>query len=352
VQSITIPNTQFANPGAGTPSISALPLALHASPVDFKTPYNTEWDLDIQHELRRNLVIDVGYYGSKGTHLLGIADINMPQPGVAFADGITTGNGLNQIRPFLGYGPINTLLTGFDSNYNALQATANWHFGKNSLVGVAYTWSKALTDAQTDRNSAPQNVYNIAAEYGPSQLDRRQVLTANYIYDLPFFGNRHDVLGYVAGGWELSGLVTANSGLPLTAFTTGVDPGGLGVALAAEAASGRPDLIGNPNDAPKTLLQWFNTAAFAAVPAGQHRPGNEGRGTIVGPGFSRWDVALMKNIPVHGEAMHFQFRAEAFNVFNHTNFNTVGTTLGLSSFGQVTSTRDPRIMQVALKFYF
>jgi len=348
VQSVTIANTQFSNPAAVAPTISALPLSLRGSPVNFKTPYNTEWDLDIQHEVRRNLVVDVGYYGSKGTHLLGIADINQPLPGAAAA----VGGVLNRVRPFLGYGPINQVDTRFDSNYNALQAAANWRFGKNSLIGLAYTWSHALTDAQSDRSSAAENAYNPAAEYGPSQLDRRQVFTANYVYDLPFFGNRHDVVGYTLGGWELSGLVTANSGLPLTAFTTGVDPAEQGVALAASAASGRPDQISNPNSgAPHSFTQWFNTAAFAFVPAGQLRPGTAGRGTILGPGFQRWDVALMKNIPVH-EDMRFQFRAEAFNIFNHTNFNTVGTTFNTGNFGQVTGARDPRIMQVALKFYF
>jgi hypothetical protein len=346
VQSISISNTQFSNPAAVAPNISALPLSLRGSPVDFKTPYNQEWDLDIQHELRKNLVVDVGYYGAKGTHLLGIADINQPKPGAA-----TTAAGINAVRPFVGYGPINAIFTGFGSNYNSLQASANWRFSGSSLIGLSYTWSKALTDAQTDRSSAPENVYNIAAEYGPSQLDRRQVFTANYVYDLPFFKNRHDALGYVAGGWEISGLMTANTGLPLTVTTSGLDPAFQGVNLSTSAASGRPDLIGNPNNGPQTFTQWFNTAAFAPVPTGQVRPGNAGRGVVVGPGFQRWDVALMKNIAVR-EDMHFQFRAEAFNVFNHTNFNTVGTTFGTSTFGKVTGVRDPRIMQVALKFYF
>jgi hypothetical protein len=124
------------------------------------------------------------------------------------------------------------------------------------------------------------------------------------------------------------------------------------VQLSTSAASLRPDQVGDPNaGAPHSFTQWFNTAAFLDVPAGQARPGNAGRGVILGPGYQRWDVALMKNLPVH-EAMRFQFRAEAFNVFNHTNFNTVSTTLGSGLYGTVTGVRDPRIMQVALKFYF
>jgi hypothetical protein len=354
VQNISILNAPFDNPASVAPTVP-IP-SLRASPVSFKTPYNQELSLDIQHELLRNFVLDIGYYGSKGTHLLGIADINQPLPGAYVAAGLSplaSENVLNLIRPFKGYGPINQIGTRFDSNYNSLQAAAQWKLSHNSLLAFAYTWSHALTDAQTDRSSAAQNTYDPRSEYGASQLDRRHVFTANYIYDLPFFRNRHDVLAYTLGGWEVSGLVTANSGLPLTPFTTsGADPAGQGVQLSTSAASLRPDQIGDPNaGAPHSFTQWFNTAAFADVPAGQARPGNAGRGVILGPGYQRWDVALMKNIPVH-EEMHFQFRAEAFNVFNHTNFNTVSTTLGSGLYGTVTGVRDPRIMQVALKFYF
>ncbi|HWX54020.1 MAG TPA: TonB-dependent receptor [Verrucomicrobiae bacterium] len=356
VQNVSILNTQFATPAAVAPTLSLLPPSLRASPVSFQTPYNQEWNLDIQREINHNVLVDVGYYGSKATHLLGVADINQPLPGAYITAGLGTPTNeakLNRIRPFLGYGPINQIATRFDSNYNSLQMAGRWQFTHNSMVSVSYTWSHALTDAQSDRSSAAQNSYNVSGEYGPSALDRRHVFSANYIYEMPFFRKRQDALGQVLGGWELSGLVTANTGLPLTALTTSsADPAGQGTALSTSAASLRPDQIGNPNAGGLTsFTQWFNTAAFANVPAGQFRPGNAGRGTILGPGYQRWDVALLKNFPVR-EGMRFQFRAEAFNVFNHTNFNTVGTTFGSSTFGKITGTRDPRIMQVALKFYF
>jgi len=360
VQSVSIPNTPFDNPGAVAASVSAAPRNLRGSPLHFKTPYNQQFSLDIQHELVRNFVVDVGYYGSKGTHLLGIADINQPKPGAYVAAGLGTPlpneTVLNRIRPFLGYGPINQLDTRFDSNYHSLQAGARWQLKGNSLIGLNYTWSHALTDAQTDRSSAAQNTYNAYAEYGPSQLDRRHVFTANYIYDLPFFRTRHDVLGYTLGNWELSGIVAFNTGLPITATTaSGADPAGQGVQLSTSAAGLRPDQISNPNSGPRTFLQWFNVGAFADVPAGQFRPGTEKPGAIRGPGYQRWDVALMKNIPIR-EDMRFQFRAEAFNIFNHTNFDTVNrvfdSTNPNNGFGQIASTRAPRIMQLALKLYF
>jgi hypothetical protein len=160
--------------------------------------------------------------------------------------------------------------------------------------------------------------------------------------------------GHVLGGWEFSGIVAANSGLPLTATDTSsvLDPLGQGVHVGASVASLRPDLVGDPNSgAPNTRLQWFNTSAFQSVPAGQVRAGDEHRGAIIGPGFYRIDLSLFKNFKIT-ERFSTQFRAEAFNVTNHTNFDTVNTSTGSAAFGQVTATRDPRIMQLALKLYF
>jgi hypothetical protein len=118
----------------------------------------------------------------------------------------------------------------------------------------------------------------------------------------------------------------------------------------------RPDHICDANaGAPHILGQWFNTSCFADVPRGQVRPGNSTRYPIRGPGFQRWDMSVLKNFPVT-ERIRVQFRAEFFNIFNHTNFQgvaaTLGTTTGASAFGRITSTRDPRIIQLGLKLYF
>jgi len=228
-------------------------------------------------------------------------------------------------------------------------------FRGSSLVNLSYTWSHALTDMQTDRSTAPQNTYCSRCEYGPAQIDRRHVLTANWVYDLPFFVSQQGFIGHVLGGWEYSGIASAASGLPLTVTGgSSIDPAGQGVKLAASVSGYRPDLTGDPNaGAPHTFNQWFNTAAFADVPAGQFRPGNERRGAVTGPGYYKFDMSLFKNIKFT-ESTSLQFRAEAFNVFNHTNFQGVNTSFvpGSTVFGKVNSTRDPRIMQLALKFYF
>jgi hypothetical protein len=219
---------------------------------------------------------------------------------------------------------------------------------------VAYTFSRNLTDAQTDRNSAPQNVYDIASEYGRAAFDREHIFTVNYVYELPFFRDQKGLTGRLLGGWQFSGITTYASGVPFTAATTGVDPAGLGLLTGGSASTGsaRPDMIANPNDgAPHTIAQWFNTNAFALVPTGTIRPGNSSRGSILGPGYGRWDLALARVIKIN-EGLKLQLRGEMFNMFNHTNPLNINTLFGDPQYGQVTSTRDPRLVQIGLKLNF
>jgi len=179
------------------------------------------------------------------------------------------------------------------------------------------------------------------------------VLTVSYIYELPFYRGQQGFAGHLLGGWELSGIVYANSGLPLT-VTGGrsIDPAGLGLLDGNSFAGRRPNQISNPNSgAPHTFDEWFNIAAFANPPNAAGPPGDAPRGSVRGPGLQRWDVSLFKNTKV-GEHVSTQFRAEAFNIFNHTNFDGVRTTLQSGTFGRIISTRDPRILQLALKVYF
>jgi hypothetical protein len=179
------------------------------------------------------------------------------------------------------------------------------------------------------------------------------------------------------GGWEISGVYALNSGLPLTATMSGggtvfygtqanasgpasgglaTDAAGLGI-LGPSVQGLRPDMIANPNNGNANLqihnrLNWFNRTAFAAPPVNSYRVGNEKRGVIEGPGFNHLDVGLFRNFKIY-EGLVFQLRGEAYNVLNHTNWQAVGTTATTaSSFGQVTSTRDPRILQVAGKLTF
>ena len=360
ISSINISNTRLDNPGSGVPNVSAAPLSLRGTPYDTNTPYVQQWSLDVQRELLKGLVLDVGYFGSKGTHLLGIVDLNLIAPGVAQAAGLVkpgeqvtsaTTPKLNAVRPYKGYVAINAPQNWFNSNYHSLQVAMEKRFSSGSLIKAAYTWAHNLTDNQSDRSNAPQNPYNFKADYGPASLDRRHVLTVSYVYELPWLRKQEGLAGRVFGGWQLSGITTYAAGTPLTVTTTGIDPAALGF-LGPSASGPRPDLIGDPNSgAPHTIAQWFNTSAFAEVPTGVTRPGNAGRGVVLGPGYGRWDLTLGKNVKIR-ETIKLQFRAEMFNIFNHTNPSSVNTTRTSTLFGQVTGTRDPRLVQLGLKFYF
>lgn len=362
----SIVSAPFTNPSGGNLNISANPPAFGGAGsaafigLPWHTPYTQQWSLDIQHQLKKDMMLDVGYYGNNSHHLLGVVDINQVMPGVGAANGLDPATftssarelPLNQFRPFLGYGAISGIENEFNSNYHSLQAQFQKRWGASSLFVFNYTWSHNLTNNPSDRSNAPQNTYDIAAEYGPSALDRRQNITASYVYDLPWYRSQAGYAGHILGGWEVSGLVYYYTGTPLTVTTSNTDPAGLGL-LGASASSARPDIIGDPNKgAPHTVAEFFNTSAFTPNLQTSNRPGNSGRGVVTGPSFQRWDLSLFKNTKLRGESTYLQFRAEAFNVFNHTNFNAVGTNITLSTFGKVTSANDPRILQLGLKLYF
>jgi hypothetical protein len=359
----SIANTRLDNPSAGSPVVSLSPPTLRGWDPAYKDPYIQQWDLEIQRHLPGDTLVSVAYVGTKGTHLTGIIDINQVPPGAAAAAGLVPAGGyinaairprLNALRPYPGYNAINMINSGFDSNYNGLQTGLTKRFGSTGgEVNVAYTFSKSITDNASDRSNAPQNTYNIKGDRGLAVLDRRHVFTASYVYPLPFLRNAHNLLGQVAGGWELSGIVTYNTGLPLTVNdATGVDPGGLGSANnPTSSSSPRPDQIGNPNAGPRTIAQWFNTAAFAEVPVGANRPGNTGRFTVEGPPITRWDFSVFKEFAVR-ERAKLQLRGESFNVLNHTNFMPPNVSFGNVNFGKITTARDPRQIQIGAKLLF
>ena len=361
-------------------SASTIPPSLWTTDPHWHTPYSQQWNLDVQQSMGRGWLFDIGYVGNKGTHLVGVIDINQVGPGAALAAGIvvpgqilgcnatnsnfgscstsTAARLLNRIRPFVGYGTIGQISPRFYSNYNSLQVSAEKRFSDNSTVNLFYTWSHALTDNQSDRSSGIQNSSCPVCDYGRASLDRRHVFTGNYVYELPWRRSQQGLAGHLLGGYEFSGILTINSGLPFTVFTARGqgDPAAVGVNTSGAPNNGsvatpRPNQVGNPNNGPKTFDQFFNIAAFAPVTVAG-ASGNERRGAVNGPGLWRYDMALLKNTRIR-ESMNLQFRAEAFNLFNHTNFQTVGTTLTTTStFGHVTAVRDPRILQLALKLAF
>lgn len=355
-------------------------LSVRALEPEWKDPYMQQWSFDVQHQFGKTgkTLLDIGYYGSKGTHLIGTFELNEVPPGKALTTLCATGTSttptipcqnagaaftstansaiLDQIRPYRGYRSIAIITPQFNSNYHSLQVSAVQRFTGTSQVQLAYTWSKNLTDNQTDRSTAPENSYNIGVDRGRATLDRRHILVVNYIYELPFFRKQKDFAGKVLGGWQASGIAVYNTGLPFTPATSSFDAGGLG-NVPALVAGNRPNVLCDPNaNAPHDRLKFFNTACFQLNPTTTtsgvlNVVGNGGRGIINGPSTTRFDFTMTKIIRF-GETVQLQLRGEAFNILNHTNFQTIITNVTAGNYGQVTVVRDPRSIQLGAKIIF
>jgi hypothetical protein len=338
------------------PSFFPFPLPDSALAVqrDLRTAYMQHWNLNLQHELGRNSVLEVGYVGSKGTKLLTARDINQPRPSVLPP-------GLPFVpRPNPRFDDIDLLESRANSNYHSLQARFQQRFSKGLAALVSYTWSKSIDDASNFFSSAgdpnfPQNSSNLRAERGRSNFDVRHRLSASYSYDLPFGKGRQFLAdegwaSTILSGWQTFGVVTVQSGRPFTvALLSELDNSGTGRSILGFGANDRPNVVGNPNVANRSAGQWFNQSAFAFPVPGTF--GNAGRNILEGPGYTNVNVSLVKNTAL-SERFNLQLRAEVFNLFNHPNLNLPDNFLGSPTFGQITSARDPRHIQFGVKLLF
>lgn len=362
----------FDLPLGGTAGAAPVgPVALTSTGLpSFKVPSYLDYNLSVQHEIMPNTVLEVGYVGTKGTHLLG--DIDLNQPTVAARVAAVPGTDVNAIRPSLGYGAINDRATVYTSNYNSLQVSLNRRFSKGLTLELGYTWSKLLTTNPYDRGLSAYDTYDLKQSYGPSVLNTPQMLVVSYVYDLPFYKDHRGIAGQVLGGWEFSGITTIQSGqsqimtqsndpwalvtqatstisctITVTNTSCPTYPGGLGMTRPGDTVYIRPDQVGDPNG-PKTAAEFFNTAAF--VPAVGHF-GSSRPGAILGPGIQVWDMSLIKNIKF-AERVGLQLRLETFNTFNHGNPSSIDTNVNDGAFGTVTGWHDPRNVQIGAKFHF
>jgi hypothetical protein len=306
---------------------------------NYKNTYVQSWNLNIQRELLTNVVVMAGYFGSKGTHLRISRNINQP---------------INGVRPFAQLSASSSILPGAplgnitqvegtgNSSYNALWISANKRLSRGLQLNGSYTWSKSI-----DYNSLTspitvtvQNSYDLRGDRGLSDFDARQRLALYGIYELPFKRNQ------LVEGWQLAAIVQVQSGNPVNIITSNATVNGVANTL-------RPDVNG-PVQTIGSVDRWFDTSAFTAVA----RFGNLGRNVIIGPAFSNVDFSVTKNTKLT-EATSLQFRAEAFDVFNHPSLGQPGRIVGTAGFGRITNTRFPtgdsgssRQLQFALKLLF
>lgn len=363
VQTSTINNTSFDNPLQGTSTISLAPNRIVSTGTPtFKVPSYEDYNLSLQQEVTPSTVFEISYVGSSGRHLLGEVDLNQPTLNARAANASAN---VNAVRPYLGYSYFQARIPAFTSTYNSLQVSLNHRVTRGLTLGLAYTWSRNLSDQSNDRGTANTDTYDPKLDYGPTTLNTPNIFIANYVYQLPFFAQEHGIVGHTLGGWEVSGITTFESGHSLSVTqandpfaciasataasgcVAGTYPGGLGIATPNADIAPRPDEIA-PVHLTKTQGQWFSTSSFSQA-AGHF--GSERTGSFLGPGIENWDLGAMKNIDFK-ERYKFQFRGEFFNAFNHANFNAVDTGLNDASFGQVTTTHLPRRIQLGAKLYF
>ena len=339
----------FEAPGVATPAANTF-LAVSQSPEP-RNPYVQQWSLGVQRELFASTVLEVNYIGNKGTNLLMRRNIAQSFPYDPAHPSV------EERRPFPNFGVYIDSDWSGRSNFNAFNTKLE-HRGRSALLTFAYTWAKS-TDTKSAAAGIGATGYNgwqgfldnhdSDRDHGLSDFDVDHRLVGSFVYNLPFgsgeriAGDATGVKEAVVGGWQLNGIYTWQKGFPLT--VQAADLGGLNDSFGAN----RADLIGDPNSGGHTILQWFNTAAFAQPAAGSF--GTSGRNILRGPGVNNLDLALFKNFGLPGR-MKLQFRLESFNALNHTQFSSVDTSLTSSTFGVVNGARAGRINQLGLKVLF
>jgi hypothetical protein len=324
-----------------TPS-ALLPIAL-----DFQWPYSYQFNFTVQRQVAGGLSLSAGYVGTLSHHLAFSPDVNYP----VYAANATSSN-YNNRRPY-GNGlvsTINLLESNGTAAYHALQLRASKSMSRHISLTAFYTFSKSLASEQMDgqsTNGGAQNSNNLALERGRSDYDQRHNFVAALVWNLSYYGGRSPLLRNLANGWTLSPIVTFTSGTPFT-VTSGKDNNYDGVNNDRANLAGNPYLDPNRPRA-QVLLQWFNTAAFAANPIGTD--GTSARNLLDAPGFKNVDMGIFRDFAFR-EAVKLQFRAEFTNFFNLVNLNPPNATLASTNFGQITGAQPMRQLQLGLRLAF
>jgi len=335
---------------------------------DFRPPESWQWNLTVSRELMADTVLEVSYVGNIGRHIwrrgVPVNDVN-PSDRLAIAElgrnGVDATSLINASRIYPGLGPVIQSQSNGESNYNALQIWVNRRFADRLAFQVSYSWAHSISNvALTSFTTNTNDPFNFNLDRGDADLDRRNTFVANMVYEMPSFERLGKVGSALLGDWQLNFIGSLYGGTPID-VTSGVNTAGV-----ATSGPQRPDLVpgvpiylDNDND-PTTYL---NPAAFALPAPGSF--GNLGRGLIRGPGIKNLDASLSKNWRF-GEHYNVQFRAEAFNIFNHANFIQADPTLAFQnnqndpnfghvtngSFGTLNGTLAPREFQFGLKFSF
>jgi len=315
-----------------------------------RNAYSQTWSFGIQRALRKSLMAEIDYVGTSGTDLLTANNINAAPPGA------TSPTTRQPFGPALG--EIRELSDSAHSTYHGLQSKIEQRFSRGLYFLASYTWSKSIDDQSngTDTASAsgqyPQDSQNPSLDRGLSSFDVPQRFVGSFVWQLPFgrekaFGaSLPGAVNGLVGGWQLSGVITAQSGSPFSVLMACAD-------INAEGNNCRPNRIagGVLPAGQRSIAEWFDTAAFA-IPSPQAY-GSAGRNILAGPGMQSFDLGLSRSFPWGSvEARRLQIRAEFFNALNHTNFGLPVSSIDSPAFGSITSAAPAREIQLGARLEF
>jgi hypothetical protein len=331
----TIFNTFLGNPGGG----ALVPQAISFNPTDEEGQTTTvwTWNLGVEREILPRTKLSVAYVGNHGYHQPQRPDINQPRQ--LSADVALGRVNVNAVRPYPGYAFLRIWEFSSSSKYHSLQMLVHREFSQGLQFRAAYTFSKTTTNGCDSLYCSPTDSYNYRLTRGLAGQDGPHIFVVSYIWEIPAFRQSRGIARTALGGWTLSGITSFQSGGPLN---VGISPDRAGNSAGGQ----RPNITGPVSQARK-VDNWFDTSIYALPDPGTYGTlGYNAAGRA--PGINNFDLGVHKNFAVK-ENLTLQFRAEWFNLFNHTQFSGVGTTVGTATFGRVTSARDARVGQMALK---
>jgi TonB dependent receptor-like, beta-barrel len=309
-------------------------------------PYVADFTLDIQQQLPSQILLDVGYSGSKGTQLPVQLDANQELPGPG---------SVNSREPIPAYGTIQTVQSMDNSNYNSLVVSVKRRFSHALGFMLSYTYGKAISSAEDKfADSSVRSDHNLDWERSLTDFDVRNRFVGSFLWQLPYgagqrWNSGSKLVNGVLGGWQINGIVTLQSGLPFTPS--------LNSNTANTSGAARPDRLANGNlpADQRGPSDWFDLSAFAPADASAYQYGNVGQNILIGPGIANCDLSLFKSahIAALGEGGRIEFRFEAFNALNTPQFGLPAATVDLPGAGTITSLSNPmRELQFGMKLLF
>ena len=319
------------------------------------TGYVQSWHFTVQRELAKDLVLDMAYVGNRGVHLMILADYNQAapnQPGQNLS--------LQARRPIPNFAYIEVAFGDGNSTYNGLQAKLEKRFSHGLYLINSFTWSKALDDAPGhleayNGDQTRVNFADIANDKGYSNYNQPLNDTISLVYDLPFGKGRRFLSGAsgvvqnALGGWQFTAINTAASGLPINLTYSPTSQ-----FQVSTAPNYRPNVSCNPvtPEGQRTTSNYLNKACVSVPTDPSHPWGNASRNSVRGYPFYQLDVGMHKQFALLSERYKLEFRAEAFNLLNQTNFQAPNSNISSAAFGSITSTFPARQVQYAAKILF